>query len=100
MKIDQQVQAGTTASTAAAQGSQATSGSALKSSRPEGHHGGDSVNLSGPFQIVRSSESTRASRIASLTQAFRSGSYSVSPQAISAALVKETLANGAGPDGK
>ena len=91
MKIDQRTQSapvGEAGSTSAASGpARGLSGGAAA---------GDTVELSGPLRVLRSSASDRANLLGRLTKSIQAGTYSVSAQSVSRALIQETLAGVAG----
>jgi anti-sigma28 factor (negative regulator of flagellin synthesis) len=51
----------------------------------------DNVSLSGLAQLLQTGSSDRAARLASLSAAVRSGTYNVSPEALSRSVVSETI---------
>jgi anti-sigma28 factor (negative regulator of flagellin synthesis) len=51
----------------------------------------DNVSLSGLSRLLQSGSSDRAARLASLSLAVRSGTYNVSPDALSRSVVSETI---------
>ncbi len=66
-----------------------SAGSSQRSTQPA--TSSDNVSLSGLAQLLQTGSSDRAARLASLSAAVRSGTYSVSPEALSRSVVSETI---------